>query len=50
MLQTVSISTVVNTCRALRQHMLGDAGDALEVVVTRVAEVRRTETEEHGHL
>ena len=35
---------------ALRQLVLGDAGDALEVVVARVAEVRRAETEEHRHL
>lgn len=30
--------------------MLGDVGDPLEVVVARVAEVRRAEAEEHRHL
>ncbi len=33
----------------MRQLVLRDVGDALEVVVTRVAEVRRAEAEEDGH-
>lgn len=37
------------TCGTRRQFAGQQVGDALEVVVARVAKVRRAEAEEHGH-
>lgn len=45
----VARARAVRTCGARRQLAGQQVGDALEVVVARVAEVRGAEAEEHGH-